>query len=132
MPKRDKAQYNRYMKKYMLKRYHERRAQAFLLLGSKCTFCGATVQLEIDHIDASQKSFPISKLRSVSKKRYLAELEKCQLLCKDCHVDKSIKERGLQRNKGVHGHLMNYKRYGCRCDDCTEANRLYHQALRDG
>ena len=30
-----------------------------------------------------------------------------------------------------HGHRSTYNNYGCRCDACREANRLYHYSLME-
>lgn len=78
------------MREYMLRRYYDRKAQAHERLGGECVRCGATSDLQMDHIDRSTKSFEISKLWSVSKARYDAEVAKCQLLCRPCHRKKSL------------------------------------------
>src|ERR1700741_3307457 len=98
---KDKKSYNSYMRNYMLRRYHERRLKAFLFLGSICAFCGTRENLEIDHIDWRTKSFSISKLWSVSLRRFEQELEKCQLLCFDCHKAKTrIDMRNIKLERG--------------------------------
>lgn len=89
MPAKD---YNRYMKQYMLNRYHERRQRAIVLLGGACTVCGRTETLEIDHINPEAKAMSLSKMWSVSEARYIAELSRCQLLCHEHHVEKSRAE----------------------------------------
>lgn len=61
------------MRKYMLARYHKRRAEAIRKLGGKCVKCGSEENLEIDHIDPTTKSFEISKLWNVSKEVFDAE-----------------------------------------------------------
>lgn len=83
------ADYNRKMAEYMKKRYHERRAAALETLGGKCSVCGTTEDLEIDHIDADDKEIPLNKMWSVSKERFFRELVKCQALCKTHHDEKS-------------------------------------------
>jgi hypothetical protein len=84
-----KEAYNAYMKDYMLRRYHSRVAEAKQILGNHCKICNTTEELEIDHIDWCKKELSLGKLWSVSRKRYLAELEKCQLLCKEHHAQKT-------------------------------------------
>lgn len=88
MPRVDKEHYNEYMRGYMLKRYHERRAAAVAKLGGKCVVCGTTEDLDLDHINPVDKSFPIGRLWSVKQSTYDAEVEKCQLLCKTHHKQK--------------------------------------------
>ena len=84
--------------------------RAAWLAGKSCATCGATDNLEVDHIDPSKKV--THRVWSWSKDRRDAELAKCQVLCADCHDAKS-----LQENPPVHG---TYKRYekGCRCEAC--------------
>ena len=92
MPLKDKAKYNEYMREYMLRRYHKRRDQAFNLLGRRCAICGSTENLEIDHIEWQQKELQLNKMWSYKEARFLKELEKCQVLCQECHVHKSKKD----------------------------------------
>lgn len=54
-----------------------------------CVRCGSTKNLELDHIDRSTKVS--HNIWSWSKKRREAEIEKCQVLCRDCHKAKSLK-----------------------------------------
>lgn len=83
---------NEYLSKYMTRRYHIRRAKAIKQLGSVCVQCNEadTTLLEFDHIDPSTKLFVIGRrLSAISEKRLQVELNKCQLLCKSCHFEKS-------------------------------------------
>ena len=123
MPQKDREQYNAYMRKYMLTRYHERRKYAIEKLGGSCVKCGGVEQLELDHIDPKKKSFAISKMWSVAWVRFIAELAKCQLLCDPHHNDKTLADKGQRRAKGTHGTLSAY-RY-CRCDLCREVHSAY-------
>ena len=82
MSSKDREAYNAYMKAYMLKRYHTQRAEALTLLGGVCVQCGATTQLQLDHVDPKKKSFTLSNLWSRPRKSFLKELKKCQILCK--------------------------------------------------
>ena len=54
-----------------------------------CRFCGYNahpVALELNHIDPSTKKYNISKqLISISMPKLLEELEKCEVLCANCH-----------------------------------------------
>ena len=90
MPYKD---YNNKMKSYMLQRYHQRRAEALERLVGKCTLCGSTEQLEIDHVDPATKEIPLNKLWSIAQERFDRELEKCQVLCKKHHEEKSRPEQ---------------------------------------
>jgi len=86
MPSKD---YNNYMNTYMQRRYAERMALAKKLLGGVCAICETTENLQIDHIDWVYKEVPVNKMWSIAKVRFLAELEKCQLLCAVHHTQKS-------------------------------------------
>lgn len=71
----------------------ERRAKFWELLGGKCSNCSSTQDLEFDHLDPSSKVLTISKRIDLSDNNLLAEVKKCQLLCKKCHHKKTL-ERG--------------------------------------
>ena len=64
----------------------KRKAIMIEMLGGKCVDCGTTENLQFDHIDPSKKSFNIS---CVLSERMLTELEKCELRCGDCHLEKT-------------------------------------------
>lgn len=90
-----------------------RRAEYFD--GKCCVKCGSTEQLELDHIDRATKIH--HSIWSWRKDRRLAELEKCQPLCKNCHQDKTSVEN---QKPLVHGN-SGYDRM-CRCDICKSAH----------
>lgn len=115
---------NVYMAGYMRRRYHQRRAQAIALLGGRCAVCSSTADLEIDHIDRATKTLDLGHLWSVSHNRYLAELTKCQLLCREHHKAKSIRERSVEHGGGVSG------KRNCKCGPCRARKREYMQNYR--
>lgn len=120
--------YNAYMREYMLRRYHQRRAAAIEKLGGRCVHCGKTEDLEIDHIDPKTKELEVGKLWSVSAVRFWAEIEKCQLLCRTAHADKSITDNGKKSAKDTHGTLSSY-RY-CKCVLCKQAKREHNAKMK--
>lgn len=72
------------------KRYYQALSEAIEQLGGKCVRCGATERLEFDHIHPKDKSFAITKQLLMSdRKKFQEELDKCQLLCCDCHLEKT-------------------------------------------
>lgn len=95
-------------------------------LGGKCKKCGASSNLEIDHINPLIKSISLTKLGRRYSSTFYEELEKCQLLCKECHLLKSITEGSLSKcsNKGKLTHGSSGYRSGCRCVICLEYNKL--------
>lgn len=74
----------------MQKRYEERAKFVVGLKGGACSVCGynrCPAALEFHHLDPTQKEFQINKRWSMSDKRILAEIEKCVLLCSNCHKE---------------------------------------------
>jgi hypothetical protein len=69
------------------------------------------------------KSVALADCFLIAGKRILAELKFCQLLCKPCHIEKTIKDKGF--NQAVHGLLSTYCNKKCRCDECRAANANY-------
>ena len=91
MNRRERSvEYLALQRKYMQEKRRSRKLQAIISLGGKCVQCGLTACLELDHVDRQTKSFPISTAQS--QKAFNEELKKCQVLCKWCHREKSIKE----------------------------------------
>lgn len=109
------------MRVYMRNRYHARKAKAIERLGGRCVSCGSTEALEFDHIDPALKSFDVLERWSIAAVRFLAEVDKCQLLCETCHKTK---------HEAQHGTLARYSHHGCRCEDCCAAWSKYHSRLK--
>ena len=120
---------NEYMREYVLRRYYRRRREVVEKLGGRCAVCGSTDDLEIDHIDATKKSFSLAKaLAGMAKERLDLEVAKCQLLCFTHHVEKSIVESGKKSARGTHGTLSSF-RY-CKCALCKEAKNSYNKSRK--
>lgn len=137
MPK-TREEYNEYMRTYMLARYHKRRAEWIIQLGSKCVDCGATDSLEFDHDNAAAKAYDLAKIFSYSQQRIQQELAKCVLRCTGCHLAKSRRggELGGGQNKipdesYQHGtpRMFFYKK--CRCTLCGKAGWMYRSKQVD-
>lgn len=124
----DKEQYNEYMNDYMFNRYLEKIKEYIDMLGGKCVKCGENKNLEFDHIDPNTKSFNICVGWSRRKEVIVEELKKCQLLCKSCHVEKSIVESGKKIAKNTHGTISSY-RY-CKCDLCKMAKSVHNKRTK--
>lgn len=99
-----------------------RRANFFA--DKSCVTCGATKNLELDHINPADKTS--HKIWSWAKKRREAEIAKCQVLCTECHKAKTYEQRS---HKAQHGRGGMYKK-GCRCFLCVEWNRERTRAYR--
>lgn len=76
------------------KRDHQRRWQAQRradwFRGKSCVRCGATSDLELDHVDRATKVS--HSIWSWSAERMHEELAKCQVLCATCHHEKTLAE----------------------------------------
>lgn len=122
-------------KEYFRDYYARRKAEYVELLGGQCNSCGASENLQFDHRNPEDKAFSISKLMNYSKASVLEELERCQLLCANCHLEKSKEEGSLggePHNKGKwkHGTTTSYMAKGCRCDECKKFYSAYKKQRR--
>jgi hypothetical protein len=81
--------------------------------GKCCAGCGSAKRLQLDHVDPKTKVS--HRVWSWSDKRRLAELAKCQILCYDCHLEKTIR---FDKPHAQHGSARMYNFYGCRCNSC--------------
>ena len=106
---------------YHRRYYHRRRAALIALLGDSCVWCGTDSDLQFDHIDPDQKSFDISDNMTASNPVVVAEIMKCQLLCKSCHLEKS-RQAALEIGF-VHGGVYGWMKRKCECDMCVRAKR---------
>jgi 5-methylcytosine-specific restriction endonuclease McrA len=79
-----------------LRRLELRKKMLDFLSCRNCLICGEAdpVVLEFDHIDPSQKDFSISVgiVKVFSWERILEEINKCQILCANCHRRKTAKD----------------------------------------
>ena len=119
------------MAAYMAARRLRRRQELIALLGGVCTRCGTCENLEFDHVDRTTREFNLSG-KGLDKPWpvLLAEVAKCQLLCKPHHLEKT-REYGDNTGGGwnkidgpggfQHGTEAGYMRGGCRCWDCRKA-----------
>lgn len=93
----DKKKYMRKWRRKHAKRLssiYKARRDAFLELhGNKCARCGEVRHLVVDHIDPSKKKRRAANCWRMSPAKAKLELDKCQVLCFDCHVLKSVAEK---------------------------------------
>jgi 5-methylcytosine-specific restriction endonuclease McrA len=81
-----------YIREYLKVWRKARRLEAIAYLGGECVHCGRKRDLEFDHVDPRTKALPSNRLMTASKAAFWAEIRKCQLLCKRCHIRKSQAE----------------------------------------
>lgn len=111
-----RAEYNEYMRLYMLDRRHQHRADGLALLGGVCGGCGSPDVDEFDfhHIDPATKAFNIGTHLHLGWERLVAEIDKCELRCKECHRDE-------HRSAAPCGTDARYAA-GCKCQSCRNAH----------
>ncbi len=90
-----KAEYYQLNKEKRAEYIKEKKAYCIEYLGGKCVKCGATERLEFDHIDRTTKKYSIGGRVSHNFDNLKEELNKCQLLCYDCHKIKTKSERTI-------------------------------------
>lgn len=74
----------------MISRHQERKIQALDYKGNKCMICGYNKcrdALVFHHRDPLAKEFGISKSKTIAWSKVRAELDKCVLLCHNCHSE---------------------------------------------
>lgn len=98
-------------------RWLRARRQAWLDEHGPCRGCGSNEDLEVDHIHPSLKALNPTRLWSLAPTNptRIAELEKCQVLCRGCHAEKTL----VQLVTTEHGSTL--YRNGCRCAVCRSA-----------
>ncbi len=93
-------------RQYLIKAVHKRRKKIRLMAveykGGKCQRCGykkCIEALEFHHTDPTQKDFNISsKGYTRSWKRVQEELDKCEIVCANCHREVHAKLAALSSN----------------------------------
>lgn len=122
-------------KAYLRARYVEQRKEMLDYLGGKCVDCGSTESLEIDHIDWRTKSFTVGGLYGLSRlPEVYAEMDKCQLLCREHHAEKTKQDLAEQRRENLnyaevrHGSKTCWMKTKCRCELCNESRRAWNDA----
>lgn len=73
---------------YCCLRWYERKLRAIKLLGGKCIDCGYNkhpAALQFHHLNPEEKEFNWTKMRLKRWDKIEKELQKCILLCANCH-----------------------------------------------
>lgn len=73
------------------------------LSDKSCVKCGYSnpLALEFDHIDPNTKLFGIARAltNTISWENILKEIDKCQILCANCHKIKTGAQQGWYKHK---------------------------------
>ena len=75
---------------YQKQRLRKLKTLAVEYKGGRCTICGycnCQAALDFHHNDPSQKDPNWNKMRRWSFDRVKRELDKCKLVCKNCHAE---------------------------------------------
>ena len=81
---------------YTTKIQQQKKKEAIDYKGGKCIKCGYNKYdgaLDFHHLDPSKKDFSISKRKNCSLETIKSELDKCILLCRNCHAELHFEER---------------------------------------
>lgn len=82
--------YNAYMREYVKRRYKILKAKAVAYKGGKCIKCGydrCLAAMAFHHRDPKSKELDWGLLRKRSWMFIITELDKCDLLCHNCHSE---------------------------------------------
>jgi 5-methylcytosine-specific restriction endonuclease McrA len=109
---------------YDRERYETAKKRLIELLGGRCTECGATEDLQFDHVNRELKEFAITEKWNRSQEELAAELAKCQLLCRPHHLEKTRREVGVEHGGGVSG------KKNCPCRLCRSKKSEYNRNYR--
>lgn len=80
--------------KKMVKQGQDRVVSLKLEYGGKCSVCGYSKcvdALQFHHLDPTQKEFHLGESRGKKLETIKKELDKCVLLCSNCHVEAHAK-----------------------------------------
>jgi len=73
--------------------------------GGKCMICGYSKPIasayHFHHIDAKKKEFTVSKFMSRSLESLKKEVDKCDLVCGNCHAEIHDKENAISREQTI-------------------------------
>ena len=90
-----KRYYQKHREEYSTRQKEKRREnkiKCIEYLGGKCVKCGTTHNLQFDHIKREGKKYNITEKLTIKFDNLKEELDKCQLLCAPCHLEKTAKE----------------------------------------
>lgn len=108
------------MAAYMATRRKNRRRILMEMAGGQCQTCNSTERLEFDHRDRLTKNFVLSG-RHLDKSwtTILLELAKCDLLCHDCHLKRTVQQISVGHGEGASG------KKNCSCTPCKTRKAEY-------
>lgn len=72
-----------------------------ILTASECKVCGLDdpLVLEFDHRDPKTKVYNVTDMYQLSESKIQAEIDKCDILCANCHRRRTIQQFGFWRSE---------------------------------
>lgn len=74
-----------------------------ILVESKCKVCGESdpLVLEFDHRDPATKAYNVAEMLNLSESKIQSEIDKCDILCANCHRRRTIQQFGFWRSNAT-------------------------------
>lgn len=92
MTAEEKSSFNQ----YCIERWRQRKLDAVKYKGGKCERCGYDKYpdvLEFHHLDPTLKEASWNEIKKWSWSKVLTELDKCSMLCANCHRETHVEQR---------------------------------------
>ncbi len=109
-----------HMRSYVAARVLSLKLRAIAYKGGKCQICGyekCPAALEFHHRDPNEKDYDWNKMRRRAWDDIIKELDKCDMLCANCHrerhYDPSIAQRAIEFLKSKSRYVSQIA-----CDNC--------------
>ena len=80
---------------FQKQRWKDRKLKVIEIMGGKCFLCNYkknVAALELHHLDPVQKDYQWTQLRQMKWETIMEEIQKCQLLCANCHREQHYPE----------------------------------------
>lgn len=96
-----------------------KKIKAINYLGGKCIKCGDDNIFHLSFHHLTDKDFTISQIKTSRFSKIKKEIEKCELLCENCHMEKHYNENIENTNEHRRKSKLIYLKYkGEKCEKC--------------
>ena len=98
-----RSHYRRRKRAYLdrnLRAYNERRLMVIAAKSRPCADCGVQYPyyvMDFDHREGVKKEFSLHEAQRVTKRAILREIEKCDVVCANCHRERTHRRSVLQQ-----------------------------------
>lgn len=102
------------------------------MLGGKCSRCGNNniFDLEFHHVDPSQKESKINRMANSRLSLLISEVEKCKLLCKNCHMELHYSTNSFPKLE-IMSLVEKKSCENCGYDKCSYALDFHHPEMEN-